>query len=215
MAGGAAFASSEPFGVVAAATAPAPASSSSPSPPSSSLSALAAASSRLSRHASMCFPGRDGSLAAARSLAAAYARAGDAEKAEEEDGEGKEEGERRRRRALAAASKAPTSATPREATHSRSGARPVEDKRSSSLTPSERLFFFLKRKRKVRRSSRRRRRHFRSLFVFLPPLFSSRLRSFRRTRGSAGSQQRRWRARWRRQRPLRSLVRADGSSIAN
>lgn len=90
----------------------------------------------------MCFPGRDGSLAAARSLAAAYARAGDAEKAEEEDEEGKEEGERRRRRALAAASKAPTSATPREATHSRSGARPVEDKRSSSLTPSERLFFF-------------------------------------------------------------------------
>ena len=85
----------------------------------------------------MCLPGRDGSLAAARSLAAALATAGDDKKADEEE---REEDAERRRRALAAASKAPTSATPRAATHSRSGARPVQDRRSSSLTPSERLF---------------------------------------------------------------------------
>lgn len=85
----------------------------------------------------MCFPGRDGSLAAARSLAAALARAGDDAEDEEEAAALEDE-----RRALAAASTAPTSATARAATHSRSGARPVEDRRSSSLTPSERLFWF-------------------------------------------------------------------------
>ena len=50
-------------------------------------------------------------------------------------------------------------ATARAATHSRSGARPVEDRRSSSLTPSERLFFFFFffEGRSEKKSSRRRR----------------------------------------------------------